>query len=50
MSHLNTLLFLLLVFWNNAEHLSQNDIENLLLQQEKFWVGTLVTQHKGGHD
>ena len=23
------------------------DIEDLLLQKEKFWIGSLITQHKG---
>ena len=33
-----------------AEHLSENDIESLLLQKEKFWIGALKTQHKGLND
>ena len=40
--HLNTLDVL-----NNAVNLSENDIENLLLLKKSFWMGTLVTQHKG---
>ena len=31
----------------NTESLSKDDIEDLLLKKEKFWCGTLVTQHKG---
>ena len=27
--------------------LTPNQIEDLLLEKEKFWIGTLVTQHQG---
>ena len=32
---------------NNTEQLSQEKIDSILLQKEKFWIGTLVTQHRG---
>ena len=31
---------------NNASGLTHNQIEDLLLEKEKFWIGTLVTQHQ----
>ena len=39
--------FLIIDVLNNVENLSRDDIEALLLQKENFWIGTLVTQHKG---
>ena len=30
----------------NTESLSKDNIEDLLLKREKFWCGTLATQHK----
>ena len=32
---------------NNIDNLSQSEIDALLLSKEKFWIGTLITQHKG---
>ena len=32
---------------NNTENLSSDEIDALLLEKEKFWIGILVTQHKG---
>ena len=32
---------------NNTNNLSPDDIDNLLLQKERFWISTLVTIHKG---
>ena len=32
---------------NNTSSLSPNDIDDLLLQKERFWISTLVTIHKG---
>ena len=32
---------------NNTNSLSPNDIDDLLLQKERFWISTLVTIHKG---
>ena len=45
--------FLIVDVLKNVEHLSENDIENLLLQKGNFWIGTLVTENKelsGSHD
>ena len=32
---------------NNTNSLFPNDIDDLLLQKERFWISTLVTIHKG---
>ena len=32
---------------NNTNSLSPDDIDDLLLQKERFWISTLVTIHKG---
>ena len=32
---------------NNAEGLSTDQIDNLLLQKEQYWIGTLLTQYDG---
>ena len=32
---------------NNTNSLSADEIDNLLLQKERFWISTLVTIHKG---
>ena len=32
---------------NNTSGLTRNQIEDLSLEKEKFWIGTLVTQHQG---
>ena len=39
--------FLIIDVLNNVDDLSENDIESFLLHIEKFWIRTLVTQHKG---
>ena len=44
---LGHLKFVILDKINNADNLSAEEIEDLLLQKEKFWIETLVTQHKG---
>ena len=31
---------------DNTDNLSEGHIEDLLLQKEKLWIGTLVTQHQ----
>ena len=31
----------------NVEHLSENHTEGLPFQTENFWIGYLVTHHKG---
>ena len=43
----NYLRFVILDVLTNAESLSKDDVEDLLLKKEKFWCGTLVTKHKG---
>ena len=32
---------------NHTSGLTCNQTEDLLLRKEKFWIGTLVTQHQG---
>ena len=32
---------------NNTNSLSPDEIDNLLLQKERFWISTFVTIHKG---
>ena len=32
---------------NNRNRVSPDDIDDLLLQKESFWISTLVTMHKG---
>ena len=39
--------FIIVDLVNNGEMLDKIDIEALLLKKEKFWIGTLVTQHQG---
>ena len=39
--------FIIVDVVNNTECLSEEKLEQLLLEKEKFWIGTLVTQHQG---
>ena len=39
--------FVIIDHVNNTTNLTSKQIDELLLQKEKFWIGTLVTQHKG---
>ena len=39
--------FILVDCLDNVDGYSVEEIDDLLLQKEKFWIGTLVTQHKG---
>ena len=39
--------FVILDKINNADNLSAEEMEDLLLQKENFWIGTVVTQRKG---
>ena len=39
--------FMLLDCVDNVEGLSTEQIDELLLEKDKFLIGTLVTQHKG---
>ena len=32
---------------DNVDNLSTDEIDDLLLAKEKFWIGTLLTQHAG---
>ena len=41
------LIFFIIDGLNNTDGLSTEQIDDLLLQKEKFWIGTLVTMHKG---
>ena len=43
----NNLRFILLDCVDNVDGLSTEEINDLLLEKERFWIGTLVTQHKG---
>ena len=43
----SNLKFIIVDVVNNAELLSSENLESILLEKEKFWIGTLVTQHKG---
>ena len=45
--NLENLKFILVDTVNNAHTLSNREIDELLLEKEKFWIGTLITQHKG---
>ena len=44
---LHNIRFVIVDVVNNSENLSQVDLDALLLKKEKFWIGTLVSQHKG---
>ena len=41
------LVFIILDGLDNISGLSAEEIDDLLLQKEKFWIGTLLTMHKG---
>ena len=43
----SNLKFMIVDVVNNTDTLSKDEIENLLHEKEKFWIGTLVTQHQG---
>ena len=44
---LNNLRFTLVDCLNNVGSSSKEDIDALLLQKERFWIGTVVTHHQG---
>lgn len=44
---LSNLKFTLVDCLNNTDGKSSDEIDELLLSKEKFWIGTLITQHKG---
>ena len=39
--------FIIIDVLNNTDKLSSSEIDDLLLKKEQFWIGSLVTQHKG---
>ena len=39
--------FIIVDVVNNVNMVESEDLENFSLQKEKFWIGTLVTQHQG---
>ena len=41
------LVFYIVDCLDNTDNLSSEEIDNLLLEKEKFWIGALVTQHQG---
>ena len=41
------LAFVIIDMVNNTSGLTRNQIEDLLLENKKIWIGTLVTQHQG---
>ena len=43
----NDLRFTIVDSLNNADSLTNDEIDDLLLKKEKFWIRTLVTQHHG---
>ena len=44
---LGNIRFVIVDVINNTSTLTQSEIDSLLLAKEKFWIGTLITQHKG---
>ena len=41
------LVFIIVDGLDNISGLGEREIDELLLQKEKFWIGTLLTMHKG---
>ena len=41
------LIFVIVDCLDNTDNLTLEEIDDLLLQKEKFWIGALVTQHQG---
>ena len=39
--------FIIVDVVNNTDNVSKLEIDSILLKKEKFWIGTLLTQHKG---
>ena len=44
---LENIRFIIVDSLNNVDTYSHQEIEDLLFKKEKFWIGTLITQHKG---
>ena len=45
--HFKYLAFVIIDVVSNTSGLTRNQIETLLLEKVRFWIGTLVTQHQG---
>ena len=43
------LVFVIMYVVNDTSGLTRNQIEDLLLKKEKFWISTLVTQQQGSN-
>ena len=41
------LIFYIVDGLNNTDNLTSEQIDDLLLQKEKFWIGALLTMHSG---
>ena len=39
--------FIIIDQLNNTNSLSPDDIDDLLLQEERYWISIIVTMHKG---
>ena len=39
--------FIIVDVVNNTDTLTSSEIDSILLKKEKFWIGSLVTQHQG---
>ena len=44
---LHNIRFIIVDVVNNVDNLSLEELDKILLKKEKFWIGTLVSQHKG---
>ena len=42
--------FILIDYVTNTENSSKEEIDDLILEKENLWVGTLCTTHKGLND
>ena len=42
--------FIIIDCITKTENSSKEEIDDLLLEKENFWIGTLCTIHKGLHD
>ena len=39
--------FIIIDVVNNTDGSLQSDVDSLFLVKKEFWIGTLITQHKG---
>ena len=44
---LENIRFIIADLLNNVDTYSHQEIEDLLFKEENFWIGSLITQHKG---